>query len=122
MERRLIKANQLEIHNDVFRKLLEAGTVVNISDLEQEDWAGAVHYVPMQLEENLASESTWYRLCINSSCLDPETKESLNSVLAKGLNFLSDQISILLRARCYPVILVGNISKGPDRKGARQTL
>ena len=46
LERRLIKVNQLEIHNDVFRKLLESGTVVKLSNSEQEDWAGAVHYLP----------------------------------------------------------------------------
>ena len=47
LERRLVKV-----------KLLEAGTLVKLSNSEQEDWAGADHYVLMQLEENLVSEST----------------------------------------------------------------
>ena len=65
----------------------------------------------MQLEENPAREFTRYRLCINSSCPDPETRESLNSVLVMGPNYLADQISILLSGRCYPVMLIGDISK-----------
>ena len=52
-----------------------------------------------------------YRLCIKSSCLDPETKGSLNSMLAKGPNCLADQITILLWVQSYPVMLVGDISK-----------
>jgi len=67
--------------------------------------------VPMQLEKNPGSESMRYRLCINTRCSDPETKESLNSVLAKGPNCLADQIEILLQARSYPVMLVDNIYK-----------
>ena len=110
-EKILIRVNWLDIHNYVFKKLLEAGTVVELSDSEREDWAGAVHYVPMQLEENPGRESMRYRLCINSRCPDPETKESLHSVLAKGPNCLADQIMILLWARSYPVMLVGDISK-----------
>ena len=34
LETKLIKVNWLEIHNNVFRKLLEAGTVVKLSDSE----------------------------------------------------------------------------------------
>ena len=48
--------NWLVIHNNVFRKLLETGTVVELADSEQEDLAGGVHYVLMQLEEKLENK------------------------------------------------------------------
>ena len=96
LKKRLIAANHLDTFNKVLNEKVEAGTFVELSDSKMKDWARAVHYVPMQLEENLGSESTRYRLCINSSCSDPETKESLNSVMAKGPNCLADHIAILL--------------------------
>ena len=98
LEKQLIVANRLDTFNEVVNEKVEARTFVELTDSEMKDWARAVHYVPMQLEENPGGESTRYWLCINSSQPDPETKESLNSEMTKGPNCLADQITILLRA------------------------
>ena len=62
-------------------------------------WDGPVHYVPLQLVVNEDSKSTPFRIVTNTSCMDAKTGESLNDILAKGPNLLSDPYRILLRFR-----------------------
>ena len=60
LEKRLIAANWMDTINKVISEKIEASTFVELIDSEMKDWARAVHYVPMQLEENPGSESTRY--------------------------------------------------------------
>ena len=65
----------------------------------------------MQLVLNPASTSSPFRVVTNSSCPDPVTKNSLNSILAKGPNDLSDQWEVMARFRNYEVPLTGDVTK-----------
>jgi hypothetical protein len=62
-------------------------------------WAGTIPYGPLQLVVNESSQSTPFRIVTNTSCKDPKTGKSLNSITAKGPNMLSDPYRILLRFR-----------------------
>ena len=74
-------------------------------------WAGPVHYVPLQLVVNEDSQSTPFRIMTNTSCKDPKTGKSLNDILAKGPNMLSDQYRILLRFRNRKYAISTDVTK-----------
>ena len=60
LEKRLVAVNRMDTFNEVISEKIEAGTLVELTDSKMKYGARAVHYVPMQLEENSGSESTRY--------------------------------------------------------------
>ena len=68
LERRLEKEGYVTEFNEEFAKMKSKGPVVEISQLEMDQWGGAVHYIPMQLVVNPGSGSTPYHVVTNSSC------------------------------------------------------
>ena len=60
---------------------------------------------------NPDSQSTPLRIVTNTSCKDPVTGKSLNSILAKGPNLLSDPYKILLRFRHRKYAISTDVSK-----------
>ena len=111
LEKRLVKEGYVTEFNAEFAKMREKGAVVELSQLEMDQWGGAVHYIPMQLVHNPSSASTPFRVVTNSSCPDPVTRESLNSIMAKGPNCLADQWEVLVRFRNYEVPLTSDVTK-----------
>ena len=111
LEKRLVKEGFVEEFNMEFAKMREKGAIVELSQLEMDQWGGAVHYIPMQLVHNPDSNTTPFRVVTNSSCPDPVTKESLNSIMAKGPNCLADQWEVLVRFRNYEVPLTSDVMK-----------
>ena len=111
LEKRLLKEGFVDEFNVEFGKMKEKGAIVELSQLEMDQWGGAVHYIPMQLVHNPASNTTPFRVVTNSSCPDPVTRESLNSIMAKGPNCLADQWEVLLRFRNYEVPLTSDVTK-----------
>ena len=60
---------------------------------------------------NPDSQSTPLRIVTNTSCSDPVTGKSLNSILAKGPNLLSDPYKILLRFRNRKFAISTDVTK-----------
>ena len=70
-----------------------------------------MHYVPLQLVVNEHSQSIPFRIVTNTSYKDPRTGKSLNDILAKGPNMLSDSYQILLRFRNRKYVITTDVTK-----------
>ena len=89
LENKLIKADRLQDFNQEFNKMLTNGSLVEVSPEEMNMWDGPVHYISLQDVINEDSETTPLRIVSNSSLSD-RNGLSLNSILMKGPNTLSD--------------------------------
>ena len=111
LEKKLDKHNLREKFDEEFTKFLDTKSLREIDPGEMRKWAGPVHYVPLQLVVNPDSQSTPFRIVTNTSCKDPKTGKSLNDILAKGPNLLSDPYKILLRFRNRKYAISTDITK-----------
>ena len=111
LEKTLKKQDFVSEFNKEFARMVEKRALVELTQLEIDQWDGPVHYIPLQLVHNPESVSTPFRVVTNSSCPDPVTRESLNSIMAKGPNCLSDQWEVLVRFRNYESVLTSDVSK-----------
>ena len=73
-------------------------------------WDGAAHYISLQDVQNEDSDTTPLQIASNSSLSDRKGL-SLNSILMKGPNTLSDQWSILNKWRSYEIGLCSDVTK-----------
>ena len=85
-------------------------------------WKGPVHHVSLQIVENESSSTTPFRIVSNSS-LSEKNGVSLNSVLIKGPNTLSDQWDISTKWRSYEVGMWADVTKAyySLKTGERET-
>ena len=60
---------------------------------------------------NESSQSTPFRIVTNTSCKDPVTGKSLNSITAKGPNMLSDPYRIMVRFRNRKYTISTDVTK-----------
>jgi len=111
LERKLEKQGFREEVNEAFDKMVEAGALRELTQMEMDRWKGPVHYVSIQHVLNLASTTTKHRLVTNTSLRDPSSGLSVNDILAKGPNCLSDAYELLIRFRSYKRGLIADISK-----------
>ena len=111
LERTLTKKGLTDIFHVEFQKFIDNRSISEVLGQEMKDWTGPVHYLPMQVVLNEGSTTTPYRIVTNSSCKDPVTKKSLNDILAKGPNLLSDCGDILTRFRSKIFVLATDITK-----------
>jgi hypothetical protein len=102
--------NRLQDFNQEFNKMLTNGSLVELSPEEMNMWDGPVHYISLQDVINEDSETTPLRIVSNSSLSD-RNGLSLNSILMKGPNTLSDQWNILNKWRSYEVALCSDVTK-----------
>ena len=110
-ERKLNKEGRMGEFNDLFQKLEDLGAIEEISDSEMIAWTGAVHYVSLQHVVNEESATTSFRIVSNSSLKTPGNPHTLNNILAKGPNMLSDPYKILVRFRTYLKGLSSDVTK-----------
>ena len=110
-ERKLEKEGRMQQFNDLFQKLQDLGAVEEISEHELKSWTGAVHYISLQHVINEDSATTDFRIVSNSSLKTPGNPHTLNSILAKGPNMLSDTYKILIRFRLYLKGLNSDVTK-----------
>ena len=87
------------------------GAVEEISDYELKTWSGAIHYISLQHVINESSATKDFRIVSNSSLKTPGNPHTLNSILAKGPNMLSDTYKILIRFRTYLRGLNSDVTK-----------
>ena len=110
-ERKLEKEGRMGEFNTLFNKLQDLGAVEEISDSEMLAWSGPVHYISLQHVVNEESATTSFRIVSNSSLKTPGNPYTLNSILAKGPNMLSDPYKILVRFRSYLKGLSSDVTK-----------
>ena len=89
----------LDRFNELFTKLEDLGVVEEISTTEMKAWKGPVHYISLQHVIDEESASTPLRIVSNSSLKSPGNPHTLNGILAKGPNMLSNPYKILIRFR-----------------------
>ena len=109
-EKRLARSGLLDLFNQVFNKMLQHGAIIELTDNELNVWDGPKHYVSLQHVVNDASETTPLRIVTNSSLSDRKGV-SLNSILMKGHDALSDQWDVLTRWRSYQTALCSDVTK-----------
>ena len=85
------------------------GVIRKLSNDEMQCWDGPVRYVSHH-EVHKESATTPLRLVVNSS-FKKGLERSLNDILLKGPNVLSDMFSVLLRWRFFNIAFIGDISK-----------
>ena len=110
VEKKLIKESNLEHFNQEFDKMLAGGAIVELSEEEMASWTGPEHYVSLQHVIKEDSPTTPLRIVANSSLSD-KNGVSLNSILMKGPNTLSDQWEVLNRWRMYEKAMCSDITK-----------
>ena len=110
-ERKLLRDGYMDRFNELFTKLEDLGVVEEISQAEMSAWKGPVHYISLQHVIDESSASTPLRIVSNSSLKTPGNPHTLNGILAKGPNMLSDPYKILIRFRTYLRGLNSDVSK-----------
>jgi len=109
-EKRLSKSNLLDAFNKEFCKMIAHGALVELQDAELKQWDGPTHYVWLQHVLNEDSPTTPLRIVTNSSLSDRKGI-SLNGILMKGHDTLSDQWDVLTRWRSYEQALCSDVTK-----------
>ena len=109
-ENRLLRTGLLDSFNQEFDKMLQHGALEEIFEDELSRWAGPKHYVSLQHVINEDSATTPLRIVTNSSLSDRKGL-SLNSILMKGHESLSDQWDVLTRWRTYETALCTDVTK-----------
>ena len=107
---KLDKEGLLTAFNTEFDKMISNGAIVELSQSEMAMWGGAVHYVSLQHVLKEDSPTTPLRIVSNSSLSD-KRGVSLNSILMKGPNILSNQWEVLTRWRMYETALCSDVTK-----------
>ena len=111
MERRLLKkgGSYCEQYNDQIQDMLDRNVARRLTEMEIQEYDGAVHYIPHHEVLKMDSMSTPMRIVFNASA--SYMGHCLNEYWSKGPNVLSDILSILLRFRQYKIALVADIKK-----------
>ena len=110
LEHRLQNSQYLPAFNAAFDKMIQYGALRELTESEIALWDGPVHYVSLQHVINEESATTPLRIVTNSSLSDRKGL-SLNSILMKGPDTLSDQWAVLNKWRSYEVALCSDITK-----------
>ena len=108
-EKKLQKENNLSLFNEQFKKMISAGAIVELTQHDMDIWEGAAHYVSLQ-HVFTDSPTTPFRIVTNSSLSDKRGM-SLNSILMKGHDSLSDQWNVIMKWRSYEMALCTDVTK-----------
>ena len=109
-EKKLQKEGLTEAFNKEFNKMIDLGALEELNKEEMLSWKGPVHYVSMQHVYKPKSPTTPLRIVTNSSLSD-RNGISLNSILMKGPNILTNQFEVLTRWRNYEKALCSDLTK-----------
>ena len=109
-EAKLSKDDKLKhLYSQQVNDFKSRGVIRKLSDDEIQSWDGPTRYISHH-EVHKANSTTPLRLVVNSS-FKKANEKSLNDILLKGPNVLSDIFSVLLRWRFFNVAFIGDISK-----------
>ena len=110
MEKKVLREGSLDEINTEFDKMLALGALVELSESEMKSWTGPAHWVSLQPVLKPESETTPTRLVTNTSLPD-RNGNSVNSILMKGPNSLSDQRAVVSQWRCYEQAISSDVTK-----------
>ena len=109
-ENKLMKDETLKrLYSEQIEDFVSRGVIRKMSDKELENWTGPIRYVDHR-EVYKEGSTTPVRIVINSSFRD-KNELSLNDILMKGPNVLTNLLEILIRWRLHPVGFVADIAK-----------
>ena len=108
-EKKLEKEGLTEAFNEEFNKMIKLGALGELTEEEMITWKGPVHYVSMQHVYKPKSPTTPLRIVTNSSLSD-RNGISLNSILMKGPNILTNQFEVIARWRNYEEALCSDLT------------
>ena len=108
LEQKLEKENNREYYNQEFKKYLDRGAAIKISQEELDSWMGPINYISHHGVEQ-DSVSTPLRIVSNSSLKNGG--KSLNDCLIAGPNSLNSMVDCMMRFRCYECGLVYDLTK-----------
>ena len=109
-EKKLTKEGLTVEFNNEFDKMISKGALIELSEEDCQMWRGPVHYVSLQHVYKPTSVTTPLRIVVNSSLSD-RNGVSLNSILVKGPNILSNQPEVLASFRNYEYGLCSDLTK-----------
>lgn len=109
-EKKLIVEGLLDEFNEELYRMISHGALVELSKECRDSWTGPVHYVSLQHVLKPDSTTTPLRIVTNSSLSD-RNGNSLNSIMMKGPNALSDQRDVISRWRSYESALCSDLTK-----------
>ena len=109
-EKKLVKEGLLNEFNAEFDKMIRHGALVELSEDCMNAWRGPVHYTSLQHVVKPESSTTPLRIVSNSSLSD-RNGNSLNSIMMKGPNSLSDQRDVVSRWRTYDSAISTDLTK-----------
>ena len=109
-ELKLEKENLKEEFNTEFDKMLSCGALIELTENDMKSWKGPAHWVSLQHVLKPESTTTPLRIVTNSSLPD-RNGNSVNSILMKGPNSLSDQRAVVSQWRCYERGLSSDVTK-----------
>ena len=113
-EKSLTKKGFLEVYNDCVQDYKDRGVWVEVSRQEIDDWKAQglpIHFIAHHCVLNDGSKSTPVRVVLDSTLKNNYQGPSLNDVLCKGPNGLSNLFDVMMRWRSYPVAMVFDLSK-----------
>ena len=111
LKRSLIRDGLLEEYNENWNDMLNRKVIRELSDEEMRSWeegGNPINYASHHavLKE---SKSTKCRIVTNSSLTHNNT--SLNAILAKGPNAISNLLHVMMRFRSKPFLVIADLSK-----------
>ena len=110
-EKRVWKENLQEEYREEMNKMIEAGTVVELSQEEMDNWKGGVHYIAHFPVVKMSSTSTKVRIVSDSKMKNNMTGKSFNDLVKPVPNALSELLVVLLRWRSRPTALMYDLAK-----------
>ena len=110
LEKRLIKTGRKPSYDEQLQDFITRGAVEKISDDEMKNYNGPVNYVD---HHGVLSDSntTPYRLVVNSSLDNNNSGVSLNDCLPKGPKSIRSLFQCITTFRSYPHVVVFDLSK-----------
>ena len=109
----LERQGQVDVYNEQWTDYLKRGVIIEVTLEEIEDYkkTGPIHFIGHHAVKNSHSKSTPVRLVADSAMKNNFQGPSLNDILPKGPNALSDLHSVMLRSRTYETRIVFDLEK-----------
>ena len=104
----LVKEGTLDLYNDQIQAGIKSGLWTEITKEEMDSYDGPINYVT---HHGVMKESATTPLRVVHNCSLKNGTESLNTILPKGPNQMTDMLEVTLRFRTYEDCFGADLSK-----------
>ena len=111
IEKRLVRDGLVEAYDKEMNKAISAGSVIELTEQDMEEWTGPVHYLTHFPVIKPSSVTTKVRIVANSKMKNQHTGLSLNDVVEPGPNSLNPLLDVLILFRGVEVGLLFDLCK-----------